>query len=84
MARILRLPTVLDRTGDTRSPFYQKTADGTFTKGVKLGGSRAVGWPEHEVEEIICARIRGDGPDALRKLVQRLHEARLLAQPLAA
>lgn len=83
MARILRLQAVIDRTGKSRSPIYADIQSGLFVRPVKLG-ARAAGWPENEVEQINLARIRGDSPDALRKLVQRLHEARLAVQPLAA
>jgi prophage regulatory protein len=75
MARILRQPAVLDRYGKTRSPFYCDVAQGLFTRGVRLG-ARAVGWPEHEVEAIVQARIRGDDEKTIRRLVQQLHEAR--------
>ena len=83
MARILRLQAVIDRTGKSRSPIYADIQSGLFVRPVKLG-ARAAGWPENEVEQINLARIRGDSADAIRKLVQRLHEARLAAQPLAA
>ena len=81
MARILKLPNVLDRTGKTRSPIYADIQQGLFPRPIKLG-ARAVGWPEHEVEQIIAARIAGTDDSKLRKLVARLHEARTL--PVAA
>lgn len=75
MARILKLPTVLDRKGGSRSKTYVEMEQGLFPRPIKLG-LRAVGWPEHEVEQVIAARIAGVDDTKLRKLVQRLHEAR--------
>ena len=54
--RILRLPTVLDRTGLSRSTVYQRVAEGRFPKSVSLG-ARAVGWVEAEVDEWIARQI---------------------------
>jgi prophage regulatory protein len=78
MARILRLPQVLDRYGKTRSPTYSDISAGTFPRPVKLG-ARAAGWPEHEVDAVIGARIAGATDDVLRKLVAKLHDARKTA-----
>ncbi len=76
--RILRLDKILDKTGDTRSPHYDKIAEGLFTRPVKIG-VRAAGWPEHEAEAIIAARVAGASDADIRKLVQRLHEQRKTA-----
>ncbi len=54
--KILRLPTVLDRTGLSRTTIYQRQADGQFPKSVSLG-ARSVGWIEAEVEEWITRQI---------------------------
>ena len=83
MARILRLPAVIDRTGKSRTPIYLDIQNGLFTRPVKLS-ARAAGWPEHEVDSIIGARISGADNKALRKLVSLLHEARKAAMPAAA
>ena len=71
--RILRCDKTLDKTGDTRSPHYDKVAKGLFTRPIKIGGARAAGWPEHEVDAIIAARIRGESDAEIKKLVDRLH-----------
>lgn len=83
MARILRLPAVIDRTGMSRTVLYDDMARGSFPRPIKLG-ARAAGWPEHEVERIIAARIAGADDKVIRKLVADLHEARTLPQPVAA
>ena len=46
--RILRIKTVLDRTGLTRSTLYRKIDAGTFPGQIKLS-TRCVGWRESSV-----------------------------------
>lgn len=52
--RILRLPSVKERSGLSRSTIYDPHSN--FPKPVKLG-PRAVGWIEAEVDEWIQSRI---------------------------
>lgn len=68
---ILRLPTVLQQRGRSRSTHYVDIKDGLFTKPVPIGG-RSVGWPEYEVDAINAARIAGKSDDEIRSLVIRL------------
>lgn len=49
-SRIVRLKTVLDRTGLTRSTLYRKVERGTFPKRVRIS-PRCIGWRESEIEE---------------------------------
>ena len=53
---ILRLPTVKDRTGLSRSTIYLRISQGKFPKPVSLGG-RAVGWIEVEIEDWLNQQI---------------------------
>jgi prophage regulatory protein len=53
MPRLLRLATVKELTGLSRSSIY---ADPDFPRSVRIG-SRAVAWVEEEVREWITARI---------------------------
>ncbi len=46
--RILRLNTVLDRTGLSRATLYRKINDGTFPKQIKLS-TRCAGWRESAI-----------------------------------
>lgn len=48
--RILRIRTVLDRTGLTRSTLYRKMEAGTFPRQVVIS-TRCVGWREAAVGE---------------------------------
>jgi len=77
---ILRLPSVRGRYQKSRASLYDDIARGVFTKPVKFGG-RCAGWPDDEVDAIINARIAGADDDAIRILVERLHEARKFNAP---
>ena len=48
--RILRLKSVLDRTGLTRSTLYRKMERGCFPRQLKLS-ARCAGWRESAVSE---------------------------------
>jgi prophage regulatory protein len=54
----LRLPAVMARTGLSRSTIYLRMKAGALPKQVKLGGARAVGWVESEIDECISQQIR--------------------------
>ena len=53
---ILRLPTVISRTGLSRSTIYLRVSQGAFPMQVSLGG-RAVGWIETEIQSWLEERI---------------------------
>jgi prophage regulatory protein len=46
--RILRIKTVLQRTGLSRSTMYRKMQNGTFPPAIKIS-TRCVGWRECDV-----------------------------------
>ncbi|WEJ99470.1 MAG: AlpA family phage regulatory protein [Candidatus Sphingomonas phytovorans] len=48
--RILRLKTVLDRTGLSRSTMYRKMENGTFPHNLQIG-ARCVGWRESAIAD---------------------------------
>jgi len=75
MQRILRHPAVLDLIGDKRTKNYNDQRIGLFPRPVKIG-ARASGWPEHEVQAVIGARIAGKSDDEIRRLVRELVAAR--------
>lgn len=77
---ILRLPSVQHQYGKGRSSIYADIARGLFTRPVKLG-SRCAGWPDDEVSQIVDARIAGAAEEEIRRLVERLHEARTSNAP---
>jgi prophage regulatory protein len=51
--RIIRLKTVLDRTGLSRTTLYRKMADGTFPANVQIS-VHGVGWREAAVNHWIA------------------------------
>lgn len=54
---ILRRKQVEARTGLSRSTIYTRIAEGSFPRPIELGGGRAVGWIESEINAWIQARI---------------------------
>jgi prophage regulatory protein len=79
MIRFVRLPEVIARRGKRRTAIYNDIDDGTFPPGVDLGGGRAKGWPEHEVEAVNAALLAGKAKAELRELVANLLAARKVA-----
>lgn len=55
--RIIRLKTVLDRTGLSRSTIYRKIAEGTFPSQVKISVHGA-GWHESAINRWIADPAR--------------------------
>lgn len=56
--RLIRLPTVLDKTGLCRSVVYDLMGKNAFPKPTKAHpGARANVWPEPEIDEWISERI---------------------------
>jgi prophage regulatory protein len=47
--RIIRLRTVLDRTGLSRSTLYRKIADGTFPAQLRIS-IHGAGWRESDID----------------------------------
>lgn len=47
--RILRLPSVIERTGLSRSTVYRKVEARTFPKPLRIS-ERCIGWRESDVE----------------------------------
>ena len=48
--RILRLKTVLERTGLSRSTMYRKMQNGSFPQNIRIS-TRCTGWRESAVNE---------------------------------
>ena len=61
--RIIRLRTVLARTGLSRSTIYRKIAEGTFPPQLKISANGA-GWHESDINRWIADptgwRLRGE------------------------
>lgn len=72
---IHRLPAVTAASADARSTVYARIKQGLWTPPIKWG-PRASGWPAHEVDALIRARIAGKTDDEMRALVKDLIAAR--------
>ena len=55
--KFLRLPEVKDRTALSRSSIYLRISKGTFPKQIDLGGGRAIGWLESDIQQWIEQRV---------------------------
>lgn len=55
--RIVRLKTVLTRTGLSRSTIYRKIAEGTFPAQIRISVNGA-GWRESEINRWIADPVR--------------------------
>ena len=64
VGNVLRLRSVKDRTGLSRSSIYALIADGRFPRQISLG-TRSVGWIESEVEDWLVQQISASRGDAL-------------------
>lgn len=73
--KMLRLPAALERLGVSESSYRREMAAGLLPKLVPLG-ARAVGIAEHELNQVIRARIAGFPADQIRKLVDNIHANR--------
>lgn len=58
------------RFGIRKSNRYQRIAEGMLTPPIKYG--RLSLWPEHEIDVLISATIRGASDDEIRGIVDRL------------
>lgn len=57
MDTILRLPSVMARTGLSRSTLYLRISQGSFPKSINLG-ARAVGWLNSEIDAWLSFQIK--------------------------
>src|SRR5271168_4596668 len=55
--RIIRLKTVLSRTGLSRSTIYRKIAEGTFPAQLKIS-AHGTGWHESDINRWIASFFR--------------------------
>jgi prophage regulatory protein len=70
--RILRKPEVLALTGFKKSTLYTRIKEGLMPSPISLGGARAVGWIDHEIQTVLAAFCAGKSPDEIKQLVTEL------------
>ena len=69
--RIERKQEVLDKIRISRSTLYLRIQQGLFVPPISLG-KRAVGWIEHETDEILTAYASGQSEEKIKELVQNI------------
>ena len=69
--KIERKPVVLQRIGLSRSTLQSRIQKFLWCPPIKLD-AHAVGFLEHETDELIAAHINGYSPEQLRELVKNL------------
>ena len=74
--RILRKDEATNTTALSKSNLNVLTKAGLFPPLISLGGSRAVGYIEHEVVAVMTARAAGYDNDKIHALVTSLVEQR--------
>ena len=79
MKYFLRLPAVCDRTSKPRSTIYREIRNGLMPPPVRIS-ERSAAWPDHEIDAVNCARLRGQTDNEIRQLVAELINARLAAE----
>ncbi len=55
--KVLRLPSVKEQTGLSRSTIYLRIKKGDFPKPISLG-DRAVGWLEKDIDDWLEQKIK--------------------------
>lgn len=74
--KIIRLPEALERMGKIGETTYRAAmADGLVPNLIQIA-TRAVGIPEHELDQCIRHRIAGLSDDQIRNQVKRIHADR--------
>lgn len=72
---IYRKPALKGILNIADSTIYLHVSQGLITRAVQIG-PRAVGWPSHEIDAIISARIAGKSEAEIKALVVNLTAAR--------
>lgn len=66
-----RAAEVIPRTGLARATFFSRIKQQLWTPPVPLGPNSS-GWPAHEVDALIAARLAGKSDDEIRAIVSNL------------
>ena len=73
--KLLRKPSVLQKTGRSKSSLYNDIAQGLFPPPIKINLVSSA-WPDFEVDTIIAAIIRGESAENIKNIVSEMVEAR--------
>lgn len=65
--KIIRRRQVEGRTGLPKSSLYALMAKGAFPKPIKIGGARAVGWLDSDIDAWIEAQVSASRGESVAK-----------------
>lgn len=74
--RILRKSEVLDSIGVSNTTLHALINNSLFPPSISLGGSRCIGFLEHEVNAVMIARSANYDNERIKDLVEKLLEQR--------
>ena len=77
---INRRPDVLSRFGISNTHLHNQIKAGLMPPPIPLGGQRAVGWLQHELDAVLAAMAAGKSQDHIRALICHLVDQRQNAQ----
>lgn len=75
--KIQRKPYAIARTGWSKSTLHNRINEELFPPPISLG-ARAVGFLEHEIDQVIAAMVAGNSKSHIQKLVRSLISSRQL------
>ena len=73
---ILRKSGVIRKFGISKSTLHLRIQNGLIPPPINLGGFRAVGWVDNELDATLAAMIAGQSKEEIKNLVQSLIEQR--------
>ena len=73
--RIIRRPEVLNRLGIGNTALHYRIKEGLIPPPIPLG-ARAVGWLEHELDQVLKAMAAGKSTGYIKTLVSHLIDQR--------
>lgn len=76
--RIQRRPEVLDRFGIGNTCLHSRIKQCLMPPPIPLGG-RAVGWLQHELDQVLAAMVAGKSEEHIKALIGHLVDQRKLA-----
>ncbi|QDP01812.1 helix-turn-helix transcriptional regulator [Thalassotalea sp. PS06] len=74
-SKIIRRNEVIALTGLSKSTIYNRIKEGLIPKPISLG-FRAVGFIEHEIQEVLIAMANGFSNEEIRSLIRKQEASR--------
>lgn len=74
--QIARKPDVFKQFGFGNTHLHNLINAGLFPTSISLGGSRSVGFLQHELDQVLAFMVAGKSKDDIRALVSHMIEQR--------